>query len=318
MRKNFKATITALSVALVCGSAMAQSIPTGKDNPAKFPGGIVPSSSSAYEGSRYNGLAYPEPQISTNKEKPVPTLNELMSDSVTQKAKSKDEVGEIKRAALVEIATAMGASAGAAHRMQQLKEEVNKNAAELDRLFKFKEMRLTDGVMLPVIMQSSANYNKSSDDEVQTSDKRFIVDNPAKFVSVYPTWRTYLFLNLPTFDAPPASMLPKNDAEKAIWDEAVKVGWARGVDQANKIFEASYARLEKDYIGMDLARILLDLKILTPTILAKQNMGVTGGGREMDINSQIFRITDHSGLNPNSKAWKTEYPITINNDGNYK
>lgn len=317
MKKNLKKTITALSVTLLSSTAFAQSIPTGNDNPAKFPNGVV-SSGSAYDGPNYNGLSYPEPQISEKKEKTIPTLNDLMSGAVTEKAKEKEEVSSIRKSALIEIATAMGASAGAASRMQELKNEVNKKANELDKIFNFKEMRLTDGVMLPVVIQSTANYNKNSDDEIMISDKRFLIDTPSRFVSVYPTWRSYLFLSLPTFEAPPSSVLPKNDAEKAVWDNAVKEGWSRGVEQANRIFEASYARLEKDYLGMDLARILIELKLLTPTIMAKQNMGVTGGGREMDINSQIFRITDHSALNPNSKTWATEYPITINNNGHYK
>lgn len=317
MRKNLSKTIAALSVSLLCGSVYAQSVPTGKDNPAKFPNGVS-SSGSSYSGPSYNGLSYPEPQISAKKEKDIPTLNELMSGSVTERAKEKDEVSSIRKSALVEIATAMGASAGAASRMQELKVEVNKKSHELDKIFNFKEMRLADGVMLPVVMQSKANYNKNSDDEIMISDKRFIIDTPSKFVSVYPTWRSYLFLSLPTFDAPPSSVLPKNDTERAIWDNAVKEGWKRGVEQANRIFEASYARLEKDYLGMDLARILMELKLLTPTVLAKQNLGVTGGGREMDINSQVFRITDHSALNPNSGTWGTEYPITINNDGKYE
>lgn len=316
--KSLKVKIVAVATMMICGSVMAQSVPTGKDNPAKFPGGIVPGSLNENPGQKYQGLSYPEPQVSIKKESEIPSMSDLMSSSITNKAKQKDEVGEIRRSALTEIATAMGAAAGAASKMKEIKSKLNQEAVKLDNLYDFKKMRLTDGVMLPVVLQSFSNYKKNNDDEIRISDKRFVIDSPAKFVSVYPTWRTYLFFNLPTFDAPPPSMLPKNDAEKAIWDEAVKNGWQRGVDQAERIIEASYARLEKDYMGMDLARILLELKILTPTILAKQNMGVTGGGREMNINDQVFRITDHSSLNPNQKSWSTEYPITGNDDGEYK
>jgi defect-in-organelle-trafficking protein DotC len=317
MKHNIKKNLIILAISVLAGNVMAQSVPTGKDNPAKFPGGIVPSSGSNYGGPRYQGLGIYSGTEDKRVEK-IPEMGDLMSSVITQKAKDKESVAEIKRAALTEIATAMGASAGAAHRMRELKNMINEYASELDVLFSFKDMKLTDGVLLPVITQGLSNYKKSSDDEVRLSDKRFKVDAPAKFVSVYPTWRSYLFFNLPTFEAPPPSMLPKNDAEKAIWDEAVQVGWKRGVEQANKIFETSYSRMEKDFMGMDLAKILLETKVLTPTIVAKQNLGITGGGKEMNINDQIFRITDHSGLNPNSKSWTTEYPVTGNNDGEYK
>lgn len=311
-----KLSVLALSLAM-SGMAMAQSIPTGKDNPAKFPSGIVPNYNNQEQANKYQGLSFPKPQVDS-KLTNTPTLNELMSGSITQKATEKESVNEMKRAALVEVASAVGASAGAAHRMKELKDMVNNYSAKLDILFDFKQMKLTEGVMLPVLTQGLANYNKHSDDEIRVSDKRFKIETPAKFVSVYPTWRNYLIFALPTFEVPPTAYLPKTDAEKTIWDDAVKKGWDKGIEQANRIFETSYARLERDYMGMELSKILMDLKLLTPTIVAKQNLGVTGGGREMDINDQVFRITDHSGLNPNPSTWATEYPVTGNSDGNYK
>lgn len=310
-----KFSVLALSFAM-SSLAFAQSVPTGKDNPEKFPAGIAPSYSSE-KSNKYEGLSFPKPKIDEKTLK-APMLSELMSGSITQKASEKESVNEIKRSALIEVASAVGASAGAAHRMKELKDMVNNYSEKLDILFDFRTMKLTEGVMLPVLVQGLGNYNKHSDDEVRVSDKRFKIEASAKFVSVYPTWRNYLIFTLPTFDVPPTSYLPKTDAEKAIWDDAVKKGWDRGLEQANRIFETSYARLERDYMGMDLSKILMELKLLTPTIVAKQNLGVTGGGREMDINDQVFRITDHSGLNPNAATWSTQYPVTSNSDGNYK
>lgn len=315
MKKTIKLSVLALSLAM-SGLTMAQSVPTGQDNPAKFPSGIVPN----YQNSgqvAYQGLDYPKPNID-NKVVNTPSLSELMSGSISQKADAKESVNEMKRSALIEVASAVGASAGAAHRMKELKDMVNGHAARLDVMYDFKQMKLTEGVMLPVLVQGLGNYNKNSDDEIRISDKKLKVEAPAKFVSVYPTWRNYLIFSLPAFEVPPTAYLPKTDAERAIWDDAVKKGWDKGIEQANRIFETSYSRLERDYMGMDLSKILIDLKMLTPTIVAKQNLGVTGGGREMDINDQVFRITDHSGLNPNPKAWATEYPVTSNSDGNYK
>lgn len=316
MKKTIKLSTLAITLAM-SGMAMAQSVPTGQDNPAKFPGGMAPNYQGSNAQASYQGLTHPKPQVEANTHV-APSLSELMSGSISEKSQAAESVNEMKRAALVEIASAVGASAGASNRMKELKDMVNGHAARLDIMFDFKQMKLTEGVMLPVLTQGLGNYNKNSDDEVRISDKRFKIENPAKFVSVYPTWRNYLIFSLPTFEVPPSAYLPKTDAEKAIWDDAVKKGWDRGIQQANRIFETSYARLERDYMGMDLSKILMELKILTPTIVAKQNLGVTGGGREMDINDQVFRITDHSGLNPNQSTWSKDYPVTSNSDGNYK
>lgn len=313
---TIKLSVLALSL-VMSGIAIAQSVPTGKDNPEKFPSGIVPSYNNTEQASKYQGLNFPQTEINQKVMK-TPMLSDLMSGTITQKSVEKDSVNDMKRSALVEVASAIGASAGAAHRMKELKDMVNNHSAKLDVLFDFTNMKLTEGVMLPVLVQGLGNYNKSSDDEVRISDKKFKIEAPAKFVSVYPTWRNYLIFALPTFDVPPTSYLPKTDQEKVIWDSAVKTGWDKGIEQANRIFETSYSRLERDYMGMDLSKILMELKLLTPTIVAKQNLGVTGGGREMDINDQVFRITDHSGLNPNPATWTTQYPVTSNSDGVYK
>lgn len=163
-----------------------------------------------------------------------------------------------------------------------------------------------------------ANYAQSSDDQVSIADKNYKMEAQAKFVSVYPTWRSYLRFTFPTFEAPAKAYLPQNDTEKAIWDASIKQGWERGVMQANRIYESSYSKLERDYLGMIKYKILLAEGLITPTIIAKQNLGVTGGGKEMSINDQVFRITDHSALNPNNKAWNVEYPVTNKVDGKLK
>ena len=73
--------------------------------------------------------------------------------------------------------------------------------------------------------------------------------------------------------------------------------------------------LNRDYKGMIKYKILLAEGLVTPTIIGKQNLGITGGGREMSINDQVFRIMDHSALNPNKSDWKVEYPVSNNQSG---
>ena len=57
-------------------------------------------------------------------------------------------------------------------------------------------------------------------------------------------------------------------------------------------------------------KILLKQGLITPTVVASSNLGVTGGGNEMSINDQIYRITDHAQLDSNTKNWKSQYPTT--------
>jgi defect-in-organelle-trafficking protein DotC len=257
----------------------------------------------------FGGLSYPQPMESSKNE--VPGINELMSSQITSgQIANKDNVTEMRKEALREIAGQLGASNGLAYRMRELKIETDVKAAELDKLFDFSKRIIDNGVLAPVLTEGMSNYSQSSDDQVRIADKIYRIEVPAKFVSVYPTWRTYLRFSFPLFDTPDRSFLPQNDTEKAVWDESLKEGWAKGVTQANRIYEASYAKMERDYLGMVKYQILLEEGLITPTIVAKQNLGVTGGGKEMAINDQVFRITDHSALNPNKKDWNVEYPVT--------
>lgn len=267
----------------------------------------------------YSGLSFPEPQQSQLANKNVPGLDNLMSNQITaNQIKDKDSVSEMRKIALREIATQLGASNGLAFRMNQLKQETNVKAAELDRLFNFSHMTIDNGVLAPVLTEGLANYAQNSDDQVRIADKIYKIEIPAKFVSVYPTWRSYLRFSFPSFETPDKAYLPQNDTEKYVWDEAVQEGWKKGIAQANRIYENDYAKLERDYLGMVKYKILLAEGLITPTIIAKQNLGITGGGKEMSVNDQIFRITDHSALNPDNKAWKVEYPVTNQTDGELK
>ena len=285
--------------------------------------GILTCVINAAYADGYPGINFPsqdnkEP-IAKGYSNPAPQLDQLLSDSVRQDSnKQKEEVSEMRRQALIEIASALGASGGLASRMNEIKLDVNRNAARLDSIFDFRDpnkVLIADGVLAPVLTEGLSNYAQNSDDQVRIADKIYKIEAPAKFVSVYPTWRSYLMFTYPNYEMPPNAYLPKNTTEKAIWDEAVKEGWKKGIDQANNIFEASYNRLERDYKGMVKYKILLAEGLITPTIIAKQNLGVTGGGREMSINDQIFRISDHSALNPNKSDWKVEYPVTNNVNG---
>jgi defect-in-organelle-trafficking protein DotC len=310
----------------------------------------ITATKSASESVNYLGLDYPKPQVNSVNDYTPAELNQLMSsklkdlpsdigdpsvnvdksakktdgnteadkktaDDAATAQKNADNVNQMRRQAIVDIASSLGASAGLSYRMNQIMIDVNKSASKLDHLFDFSRVIIDNGVLAPVLTEGLSNYAQDSDDQVRIADKIYKIESPAKFVSVYPTWRSYLVFSFPTYELPPPSFLPRNDTEKAVWDSAVKEGWQKGIMQANNIFENSYNRMERDYSGMIKYKILLAEGLITPTIIAKQNFGVTGGGKEMSINDQVFRITDHSALNPNQEKWKVEYPITNNVNG---
>jgi len=273
-------------------------------------------SSQVFAQSAFPGLNYPQPDVNKNKATQSVSMDDLLSGRITSKENAKkSEVSELRKQAIVEIATALGTSGGLSYRMKERRMELDTVAAQMDSTFDFTKLTIDNGVMAPVLTEGLSNYAQNSDDQVRIADKIYKIESPAKFVSVYPNWRSYLTFSFPSYETPSSAYLPQNEGEKMIWDESVRKGWTKGLRQADSIVEASFNRLVRDYQGMIKYKILLAEGLITPTIIARQNLGVTGGGREMAVNDQVFRISDHSALNPSTKDWKVDYPITNNQDG---
>lgn len=248
-------------------------------------------------------------------------LNSVLSSNVTSQAinVSIEEVTKIRQNILKDTASNYGITAGLSWKMNQIK--INELSQLEDRLnkFDFSSLAIDAGVLPPVIIEGVSNYAQNNDDEVRLADKSLKIEKPAKFYSTYPTWRDYLVFDFPAPEAVPVSILPKTPAESKIWDYWVEKGFAQGVLQAKNIFQASIDRFDRDYNGMLKFHQLLAQNQITPTLVSKHNMGITGGGRELRINDQILRIQEHSALISDDSKWRNTYPITYkDSNGQYK
>lgn len=241
-------------------------------------------------------------------------MDQVLSKNLNNKDDASSKVSEIRKNVLVEFASSYGVSSGLNWELNRIKNtQLARNEVKFDQLYDFSRLIIENGVLPPVVQEGQSNYAQESPDEVRISDKTIGIVAHAKFVSVYPTWRDYLVFSIPEFEKPPKSFLPQNDAESALWDEWAKKGWESGVQQAKVMYQSSLSRLDRDYNGMLMFKILLAQGLVTPTLIAKHNLGVTGNGKEISINDQIFRIVDHSALVPNEKEWKVQYPVTYKN-----
>lgn len=241
-------------------------------------------------------------------------MDQVLSKTLKSKADETAKVSEIRKNVLIEFASSYGVSSGLNYELNKIKQnELKQKEQRFDSLYDFSKLIIDNGVLPPVLEEGLSNYAQDSTDEVRISDKNISFVSYAKFVSVYPTWRDYLVFQTPEFEAPPKSFLPQNDAEAAIWDEWAKKGWESGVNQANVMYQSALSRLDRDYNGMLMFKILLGQGVVTPTLISKHNLGVTGNSKEIAINDQIFRIVDHSSLVPNERDWKVQYPVTYKN-----
>ena len=103
---------------------------------------------------------------------------------------------------------------------------------------------------------------------------------------------------------PEKSLLPKNNSESVVWNQALKAGWTQGLTQANEIFANNLNRMKRDMNGMVLYRKLLASNMVTAPYVSKADMGVTGNDKEIRINDKVLRIAANSKLIPNASKWK--------------
>lgn len=214
------------------------------------------------------------------------------------------QVNQIRQTILTETATSMGAQSGLAWASQRINKILDMNERNLDQTFNFHALLLNHNVLPPVLTQGENALNLDNPETLRLADRVFKIEAPPRFVTAPPSWREYLWMNYDLPEKPPGSILPRTEAERKIWNDAVAEGWQDGIQQANSIFSENMGRLKRDYNGMITYRVLLAQNMVTAPFVAKTELGVTGDDNQMRINDQVLRITATSRLIPNSKKWK--------------
>ena len=218
---------------------------------------------------------------------------------------------QIRNKALEEIALGVGAQGGLASAAKDINDHLIQDKNHLDALFNFNGMMLSHGVLPPVLTQGDNSLNLADPDTIRIADRTYKIVKQARFATVPPTWRDYLWLAYNKPEMPDKSLMPTNAEERRIWRKAIKLGWERGVQQAYNIFQQNLSLLKRDFTGMILYRKLLQQGMVSPPYVAKTEFGVTGNNDELRVNDAMLRITEHPHLQTNSQHWRA---VVVKND----
>lgn len=220
--------------------------------------------------------------------------------------KDNPDVSFIRYDAVRDTALSLGSRAGLLARSEEIIVALKGKDADLDRIYNFSTLFLREKVMPPVIVEAQDAVTQNNDRVLRTSDRIYRIELPERLVTVVPTWRDYLYMGMLTSETvgqPHAALLPRNDAERLVWERAVEEGWAAGQHQADAIFDANMARLRRDFEGMVRYMLLLAKGMITQPSVASSHKTVTGNAKEMNVNDTVYAITESSGLVTNPKSW---------------
>lgn len=233
----------------------------------------------------------------------------IYADNISSTADAeKSKIPQIRADSIQSAAAAFGAQAGLASRAQKINEALKTKSSYYDKVFNFSALQLEPGFLPPVISEGTDAYNQPNDDEVRAADRLYKIEFPARLVNTVPHWQQYLFVPFGNPSMPDSSVLPKNSAEKKLWDEYAKQGWDQGVTQADNLFDANRGRLKRDFEGMIRFKRLYEQGLVVKPTLARSELGITGGGNEMAVGDRLIKITTKAQLNPDGKRWSKSLP----------
>lgn len=256
-------------------------------------------------------------KLPVSQEEPLTTADQepknidvLINIEPTQDVTYSEELPyDIRAEALKEAALSFGARGGLAKRTYEIRQELDTRVRYLDKIFDFRQLLVAapSGFLIepPVVSEAmNATLIDIGGQTAAVSDRIYNIIRNARIVSAPRTWRTYLEREWGEVIPPPDILLPKDDEERAVWEENVQYGWKSGYEQADEIFAADLAQLTSDFEGMIRYRILLSQGMISPPYALQVDRGITGGGDEMKIGDRAVQITGVPELMTGADQWK--------------
>ncbi|WP_065627140.1 type IV secretory system conjugative DNA transfer family protein [Xanthomonas euvesicatoria] len=236
-----------------------------------------------------------------------PTLDQVLAgqDKAAVELRLEQDINQLRLDALKSGALSYGTQAGFQRRTFEIAEITKAKSAQLDQVYNFQGLLLERNVVPPVLQESRDTLQASGDTALRLADRSYQVIKQARFTVKPPTWQEYLLrsVTIKSEGLSDSVLAPRNDAEEKFWKAQVQEGWKLGVQQADQVFAADLARLDRDYKGMVLYRHLLTRKMVSLPYVAESKLGVTGDANNMSINDRVLRITALPELDTRSERW---------------
>lgn len=216
----------------------------------------------------------------------------------------KNQLNEMRAEALRDVAISLGAQSGLHWRSEKINQLLKTKSKTLDMTYNFNALILEHNVLPPVLTEAQQVLNLDGPNTIRLADQTYEMVSQAKFVTTAPTWRDYLWMYYPQPPIPDKGILPHNKMEKQCWQKFSHQGWQKGIEQADQIYSENLSRLERDYKGMLLYQKLRAQHMVSAPFVARKELGITGGGTNLNINDQVLTITALPALQPNGQRWK--------------
>lgn len=199
-----------------------------------------------------------------------------------------------------------GATSGYKKEVDRLYGEINQFGEHLDQTFSFTNLVLPEGLLPPVIVLTErlVTYRQN---ERQMSARVFRTTQDAMLIERNPSWRDYLNLDAPEPEHPSHRLNTLIELHPDLWRTGVRDGWIEGVRTGRAAMDVAIHELQRDYMGMQLFRLLWLSGMIEPPQVITATDHVQGGGtrsREMQVGVKRTVITQPAYLVPDTDQWR--------------
>jgi defect-in-organelle-trafficking protein DotC len=214
-----------------------------------------------------------------------------------------DEISYARQQVLREAAVGLGARAGLADRSRELLIILDARGPQLDQRFNFNSLVIGNSVLPPAISESK-DVVAIENDAMRTAAGVFRIDEHARFAMPTPTWRNWLYMGLDSSPVVIPSLGingPSSEAERRLWKTLVKEGYEAGRSQAQAVFDANLAHLERAHSGMVRYFDLWQRGMVSaPVIATASDVVIREDSQTISVGTTLRRITQPADFQPQS------------------
>ena len=205
-------------------------------------------------------------------------------------------VSDLRTREMASEAMSYGMRSAVAWRYGQIEDLLRQYTPQVDIIFNFAPLLIDEVGLPPVLSEYRDGYRLESDDLASSTQVAYRIEHGARLVSATPTWRNFLLKGYPAPEDPHPAILPKTKEEIEVWEHGVEAGWAKGLIQADRIFEANLAVLSSTLRGVLLYHRLVREGLMSPLHVARTPAGIKLEGKDLDIGRVIYRVPEQPGF----------------------
>ena len=215
---------------------------------------------------------------------------------------------EKRHAAMRLAALGFGARAGLARRGWEIDGLLDRHAARLSGIYRFRDLMLRESgfaVLPPVVAETRAAFRLGRGHARAATAQRVLrIVEPARIAGAPPSWRDYLRRSWPEAASPAAVLFPRGAEETARWRRWLAEGWAHGAALAEDIFAADLDRLNRTFEGIVRWHRLHRAGMVSAPGLEAFYTGVAGHERLMRIAGTAVELTRPARFSLDAGTWR--------------